>query len=243
MSHLYNLYTHAEKGQWGFTAVIDGAVHTAFVDARDGAVTTATVQPMMLAPRLAALLRSGYRRDPQPQYLARSVEDGRDVGRFQLRHPDLGDGLSGELILFAAVPPQLEMAEVVDTWRDALDGTDSPDHAARTKWLGHCERLTAYAPAMSHDAHGVLLVAQWARSNNLILVAAKGSLPAMAPKDGRYEWREYLLRWFTAQAIDSAMNQLGWALSDGLVAAAPPTTSTSPDDGDHWIGLANQAAF
>ena len=35
MSYLYNVYSSPKKGQWGFTAVQDGAVRTAFVDGRD----------------------------------------------------------------------------------------------------------------------------------------------------------------------------------------------------------------
>lgn len=148
MSYLYNVYSSPKKGQWGFTAVQDGAVRTAFVDGRDQQVTLETIAPIKLAPTLARLLRSGYRRETHPQYLLQTTSDGMNTGRFVLKHPDLGEGLRGEMVLFAALPPQLQMVQAVDDWEEALRGADSPDQGARSAWLAHCRQASTYVPAM-----------------------------------------------------------------------------------------------
>ena len=243
MSYLYNVYSSPKKGQWGFTAVQDGAVRTAFVDGRDQQVTLETIAPIKLAPTLARLLRSGYRRETHPQYLLQTTTDGMNTGRFVLKHPDLGEGLRGEMVLFAALPPQLQMVQAVDEWEEALRGADSPDHGARAAWLAHCRQASTYAPAMSHDPHGPLIVAQWARQNSLVLIASQGSLPAASPKDARYEWREFLQQWFKPGLIDESLAQLGWPLREAMTASPPAELSTLPEGEDRWLDLTHRAAF
>jgi hypothetical protein len=179
----------------------------------------------------------------QPQYLLQENSGGLKKGRFALRHPDLGEGLRGELVLFAALPPQTQMNDVVSEWESALSSADSPDHAARATWLEHCAAAASYVPAMSHDPHGVLLVAQWARENTLVLITAKGSLPTAAPKDARYEWRDYLRQWFEPDSIENALAHLGWPLREAVATPAPADNSTSPDGDDQWLDLTQKAAF
>lgn len=243
MSYLYNVYRHPKKGQWGFTGAIDGEIRTAFVDGRDQQVTTDLITTIKFAPRLAKLLRSGYTRVSQPHYLLQTTRDGLKTGSFVLRHPELGEDLRGDLVLFAALPPQLAMADVVNEWDSALSDADSPDEQARSAWLEHCAATATYVPAMSHDPHGVLLVAQWARENSLVLIAAKGSLPVASPKDARYAWREFLQHWFEPRSIDTALTQLGWPLRDALSAPVATEQTTLPGGEDRWLDLTQQAAF
>ncbi len=244
MSFLYNLYRHPTKGSWGFSAPHEGKVRTAFVDARNQAATLSVIEPLKLAPTLSLLLRGGYSKVTLPHYLhLQNTADVGVTGTFVTRHPDLGDALGGELVLFAAVPAGADMRGAVTGWEERLSGTDSTNDAAREQWLLHCAAVTCYVPAMSHDPHGVLLLAQWAREAKLITVAARGSLPPAAPQDARHEWRDFLTMWFETSRIDDAFDQLGWPLCEALSGIVPVQTSTLQGGDDPWIDIANQAAF
>lgn len=245
MSYLYSLYQHPTKGSWGFSAPHNGKVRTAFVDARSQAATLSAIEPLKLAPTLSLLLRGGYSKVTLPHYL--HLQNKLDVGvtgTFVTRHPDLGDALDGELVLFAAVPTGTDMTLVTADWKELLSGTDSTNDAARERWLLHCASITCYVPAMSHDPHGVMLLAQWAREEKLITVATRGSLPPASPLDARHAWRDFLTMWFETSRIEDAFDQLGWPLCEALSGIAHVQTTTSQGDGgDPWIDIANQAAF
>lgn len=240
MSYLYNVYAHAQRGQWGFTALTrEGVVKTAFVHARDGTVTLESLDPLKLGPALQKSVRAGFKKEAQPKYLLLSEKDGVQVGAFVTQHPDLGKDLAGERLFFVAVPEQIAMNEVVAAWRERLQECER-EPTGREQWFAHCARATAYVPAMSSDAHTALLVAQWARDNNLMLVS-EGEAPMQGPEHQRHDWRNFLSQ-RGVEDIDSALADLGWPLTEALRAVAP-VESTTPDGEDAWIALAQQVSF
>ncbi len=66
MSYLFNVYSHPQKGQWGFTGVQDGKIMTAFVDGRDQQVTLEAIEPIKMAPKLSRLTNVPRGRNDQP---------------------------------------------------------------------------------------------------------------------------------------------------------------------------------
>ena len=245
MSALYQVHRHPALGQWGFSGIEDGQILTAFIDPRDQQLTRGAIAPLQLAAALARLQRAGFQRAAQAHYLQQAGPD-LQTGRFVLRHPELGADLAGELVLFAVCTDALDMTEVAAQWEAALADADSPDHRARAAWLAHCARARTYVPAMSHDAHGVLLVAQWARDHALVLLPSKGSIPAEAPHRGRDDWHAFLQPWFAPAAINTAMTQLGWSsevVAPAVLPAVATDISTLPAGEDRWLDLARRAAF
>lgn len=238
MSHVYTVYSHSKEGDWGFSALTGaGKVKTAFIAQETRAVTVKDLEPLMVAPAIQKLLRKGYTKVQKPKYLHVQLE----TGEFVDKHPDLGQHLGFGCVLFAGAPAQTDMNALVDEWADQLDGT-SDASALRDAWLRHCRTVTTYVPAVDNgDVYAALLVAQWARDNNLVLMASKGTLPLKSPKTQRYEWREFLQEWFNRNCIDRALTELGWPLA-GALCAPEATPSTKPDDAG-WLAVAQQAAF
>lgn len=240
MSYLYNVYAHAQRGQWGFTALTrEGDVKTAFVHASDRTVTLDSLDPLKLGPALQKNVRAGFKKEAQPKYLLMSEKDGVQVGQFVTQHPDLGEDLAGERLFFVAVPEQIAMNEVAAAWRERLQQCERAPRG-REQWLAHCARATAYVPAMTSDAHAALLVAQWARDNNLMFVS-EAAAPMQGPQQQRHDWRNFLSQ-RGVEDIDGALAELGWPLTEALQVAAP-MEPTTPDGQDAWIALAQQVSF
>jgi hypothetical protein len=239
MSYLYNVYAHAQRGRWGFTALTrEGDVKTAFVHG-DGTVTLESLDPLKLGSALQKNVRAGFKKEAQPKYLLLSAKDGVRVGQFVTQHPDLGADLDGERLFFVAVPEQIAMNEVVAAWSERLQECERAPRC-REQWLAHCAKATAYVPAMTSDAHAALLVAQWARDNNLMLVS-EGEAPMQGPEQQRHDWRNFLSQ-RGVEDIDTALADLGWPLTEALH-AVPPVESTTPGGEDAWIALAQQVSF
>lgn len=242
MSYLYNVYAHFQKGQWGFTAQSSqGEVRTAAID-KDGRVTLGKVDPIKLAPALQQRLRAGYQKVSQPKYLHLVEIDGVQCGEFVVQHPDLGSSLEGELIFFIAAPQGADMAAVAASWRDRLEEQDG-NGLSRDRWLAHCGHSTAYVPVKAGDVHAALVAAQWAREHNLVLVSSAGELPQKGPAEQRHDWRNFLTAWFPQNAIERALSDLGWPLSDAFGRVEAVQTSTTPAAQDGWLALAQQASF
>lgn len=242
MSHLYNVYAHPQKGQWGFSSLgSKGEVRTAAVD-KDGRVSLGKVDPIKLAPALQQRLRLGYQKVTQPKYLYLEENEGVQRGEFVVQHPELGFKLEGELAFFLAVPQDTDMAAVAASWRDRLEDQDGSGRV-RDRWLVHCARAIAYVPIMTVDVHAALVAAQWGRENNLVLVSNAGELPFKRPSEQRHDWRNALSTWFHQDAITRALADLGWALSDAIGSVEPVQTPTTPAAQEGWIALAQQASF
>lgn len=242
MSILYNVYTHPVRGQWGFSTVTsENAVHTASVDP-DGNVTRGKLDPLKVAPVLQKHLRGGYQKSAQGKYLHLTVRDGREHGEFVTQHPDLGRALEGERVFFVAVPEGIAATEVTAVWTDRLESCSGKGRT-RDAWLKHCQQVTAYLPAMSQDAHAALLVAEWGRENDLMLVCEGAEVPPSPPSRQRHEWRAFLRRWFTESKVDDALAELGWPLNEALAAASTAPGKTTTPAGDEWTSLAQQASF
>lgn len=242
MSYLYNVYAHCQKGQWGFTAQSEqGEVRTAAID-KDGRVTLGKLDPIRLAPALQQRLRAGYQKVSHPKYLQLVERDGVQCGEFVAQHPDLGPNLEGELVFFIAVPPGADMPSVAASWRDRLEEQEG-NGLTRDRWLALCGRASAYVPVKAGDVHAALLVAQWAKENNLVLVSSAGELPLKGPADQRHDWRNFLTAWFPQNAIERALSDLGWPLSEAIGPVEAVQTSTTPAAQDGWLALAQQASF
>jgi hypothetical protein len=244
MSYVYNVYAHPKSGSWGFTKLTgEGDVKSVFIG-QDGEVTFKPLRPLAVAPAIARLVRSGYKKLTQPQYLFEVHKDGRRFGEFRPTHPDL-EMADGSRMFFAAVPPETDMNAVASEWRKRLDDADGPTTIQRDRWLEHCEGVSAYVPAPSTDAAAALLVAQWASENKQPMVSSAGEMPAAGPMELRHEWRVYLQQWFPSEVIDAAFTQLGWSMSDALAIDVRSITATTSPDGssDSWIAAAAQAAF
>lgn len=243
MSYLYNVYTHPERGQWGFTAITsEKDVKTAFINARDGVVTLGSFNPIKVGPALQKNLRAGYQKVAQAKYLYLSFKDGAQVGEFVAQHPDLGRDLDGDRVFFVAVPEGLAIAEVVESWGARLNECEG-NGKRRDKWLQHCKVVKSYVPVMTGDAHAALLVAHWAKENNLMLVTDKGEIPQSGPSQQRHEWRNFLRDSFDLNDIDAALADLGWPLKEALGTVTPAQPSTTPAEHDEWIALAQQVSF
>jgi len=244
VSNVYNVYAHA-RGQWGFTDTCDdGRVQTAFIDARDARVTLAAVDPIKVAPLLQRKLREGYQKVAQPKYLhlKPDPQGGGQTGMFVVQHPDLGLDFQGARIYFVAVPKGMQMHDVVHAWAQKLEACESEPTGIES-WLHHCSGCTTYVPAFSDDVHAALLLAQWARQNNLVLVAQRPNVPDSTPEKQPYAWREYLAHWFTLNDIDRALDGLGWSLRDAITCGPAATEPTGPVSEGEWKALAQQAAF
>lgn len=240
MSYLYSIYLHPQKGSWGFTDVIEGAVHTAAI-APDGAVTRAKVEPLKLGPELQRRIRGGYARVAQAKYLHEINTEGGARGEFVTQHPDLGADLQGDCLLFVAIVPSIDMRGAVEEWTRRMDVL--ADSHARDRWLEHCAAVTAYVPAMSIDPGSVLVVAQWAHDHNLVLVANAGTAPRGAPSAERHNWRAYLSEWFALPQIDQALADLGWPLSEGLNLPKAAETTQTTAGAPTWMESAQQISF
>ncbi len=242
MSYLYNVYTHPQKGQWGFTPLTpQGEVRTATVD-NDGRASLGKVDPIKLAPALQQRLRAGFQKLQQPRYLYLVEKDGVLHGEFVVQHPDLGSKLEGDLLFFVAVPQGADMKAVAAQWRDRLEDQDGNGYA-RERWLQLCAAATAYVPVKTVDAHAALVAAQWAKENNLVLVSSAGELPQKAPAEARHDWRQFLGSWFAQSAVDRALADLGWPLHEAIASVEPAQTSTTPEAQEGWLALAQQVSF
>lgn len=244
MSHLYVIYAHPQRGQWGFTPTPSGGkVRTAFIEARDGRATLESLDPLKLGPAIQKHVRGGYVKVAQPKYLYLGDKNGVQVGEFVSKHPDLGARLSGDRVYFVAVPDRTDMKAQVAEWRHRLDGCD--DVPGRDAWLSHCETVTAYVPVMSTDASVALLVAEWAKRQNLAIVSeSQERFPMAAPSAQRHEWRSFLNQWFELRDLDESLKDLGWPLSEVIELLAPaPETTTPAEDGGDWLAQAQQVSF
>lgn len=242
MSYLYNVYTHPEKGQWGFTPLTtNGEVRTAAVT-KDGRATLGKVDPIKLAPALQQRLRAGFQKVSQPKYLYLVDKNGALSGEFVVQHPDLGTNLGGDLVFFIAVPQGADMKAVTATWRDRLEEQDGDGHS-RDRWLELCAHATAYVPVKTGDVHAVLVAAQWAKENKLVLVSSAGVLPQKGPAEQRHDWRGFLASWFEQGDVDRALTDLGWPLAEAMSPVESVQTSTTPAAQEGWLALAQQASF
>lgn len=240
MSYVYNVYQHPRTGSWGFTGLTsEGDVKAAYIGC-DQEVERKSMQPLAVAPAIAKLVRSGYKKLSQPQYLFLEERDGRHYGAFRQTHPDLSLE-DCQRVFFATIPPGTSMKAAVSEWRRALNACDGE----RERWYAHCEQAQAYVPVPSTDAAAALVVAQWAIDNKQPMVPAAGELPAGGPKLLRFEWRMFLQQWFTPEVIDAAFTQLGWATGDAIAVELRSANKPTPEGGvdDSWIAAAAQAAF
>jgi len=244
MSHLYVVYTHPQRGQWGFTPTpVAGRVRTAFLDGRDGRATMESLDPLKLGPAIQKHVRGGYAKVTQPKYLYLSERHGVEVGEFVSQHPDLGARLDGDRLFFVALPDRTDMGSLVEEWSKRLDACN--DVPSRDTWLKHCKSATAYIPVMTTDAGAALVVSEWAKQNNLAIVSeADETFPAAAPSAQRHEWRTFLNQWFELRELDTVLADLGWPLSEAIssVALDPATTTPAEESGD-WLAQAQQVSF
>lgn len=242
MSFLYNVYTHPQRGQWGFAALSpSGEVNTAAID-KEGRVTLAKLTPLKLAPALQQRLRAGFQKVTQPKYLHAVEKRGVLQGEFVVEQPDLGSSLHGDLVFFIAVPQGADMEEVVAGWRERLDDQDG-NGLARDEWLQLCARATAYVPVKTGDVHAALVAGQWAKDNKLVLVSSSGELPEKGPGEQRHEWRSFLAANFPQSDVDRALADLGWPLTDAIGSVEPVQQATTPAAQEGWLTLAQQASF
>ncbi|MDB5861697.1 MAG: hypothetical protein JWQ76_5386 [Ramlibacter sp.] len=243
MNPLYQVFAHPDHGQWGYaTEAIDGEVQTAFIDARDGGVTLRCLAPRWVAPAIQHCLRSGFRRMAQQKYLELRPCGPRTVGAFVSTHPDLGGDLAGALLYFAVVPARVDMQDVAGQWQQALATTTPID--GRAAWLAHCARASAYAPATSGDAAAALLLAQWARDHDWILLPASvAALPGGKPRERASAWRACLGRCFDAGALENAFAELGWPSRASVGQPMPFNINPDPADPAAWLSIAQQVCF
>jgi hypothetical protein len=243
MSTAYCVYSHSKGGYWGFIPPeADGATEVASISPK-GVTAVTTVSAVRLAAVIQDKVRQGYTRLSQPKYLSTRVEAGVLIGEFVSAHPDLlTQQLQGTQLFFVALPRSIDVVATVDGWCRTLDG--APGNAIdRGAWLKHCFRVTTYLPALSCDPTGVLVVADWARSSGLPLVAVDPqALPAGRPADARHEWRSYLLNWCEERTVNEALEFLGWPLSDFLQGRAATEKTTTAHAGD-WLVAAQQFTF
>lgn len=242
MSHLFNVYSHAQGACWGFTAEpVAGKVLTAFIDPRNNQVSMESLDPVRLAPAITKMVRSGYKKETNPKYLM-TPPGATGQGQFVTQHPDLGAALDGERLFFVAKPSGINMDILVEDWQYRLAQCKSA--AGRHDWLAHCRAATHYVPAMSTDAPATLLVAHWAKENNLAMVLEKeGDFPTKGPDEQRHSWRQYLSGSFSDDDLVEAFEDLHWPLHQALVVPTSTTTSAPVAANAHWLSLAQQASF
>jgi hypothetical protein len=242
MSDLYTVYTHPQKGHWGFTPVAsDGEVRTAAVD-QQGRVSVGSLAAMKLGPVLQQRLRAGYEKLGQPKYLSLKPAEGVLEGGFVSQHPELAADLDGELLFIVVVPPGADMTQVVAAWRDRLESVGG-DLRVREQWLLLCSRATAYVPVKTGDVHAALLAAQWARRDRLVLVSNIGGLPLQGPAEQGDDWRNALAAWFRQAHIDRALVDLGWAPKHASRPVDLQPAAHAPAESNEWLALAQKAAF
>jgi hypothetical protein len=243
MSVVYNVYTHPTQGAWGFSALnAHGLVSTAFIDPSTGLVSVKDLEPLKVAPAIQRLVRKGFTKVVHGKYLHVVARDGARFGEFVVKHPDLGEHLGVECVMFAGVPSETDMAVMASEWSSRLAEASGGDLGRRT-WLEHVAAVSTYVPVFaSGDAHAALLVAQWARENNLVLMANKGTLPIGAPQERRYEWRTFLREWFDPAGVDRAFAELDWPLAGALSVEPEAQASDKPNDAG-LLAIAQQAAF
>jgi hypothetical protein len=242
MSDLYTVYTHPQKGHWGFTPVAsDGEVRTAAVD-QEGRVSLGSLAAIKLAAVLQQRLRAGYEKVGQPKYLSLKPGGGVLEGGFVSQHPELAADLDGELLFFVVVPPGADMTQVVAAWRDRIEGLGG-DVRVWEQWLLLCSRATAYVPVNTGDVHAALLAAQWARQDKLVLVSNIGELPLQGPAEQGDGWRNTLAARFRRNDIDRALADLGWAPKEGAGTVDVQQAAHAPAESNEWLALAQKAAF
>ncbi len=243
MSQVYTVYAHPTEGAWGFSGLTpSGSVSTAYIEAATHAVLVKDIEPLKVAPAIQKLLRKGFTKVAQAKYLYARASDGACRGEFVSKHPDLGQQLGVECLMFAGVPTQVDMRELARDFELRLADASGGDHQ-RQVWLQHVSSVSTYMPVFNNgDAHAALLVAQWAREECLVLMTNKGSLPFGSAKEQRYEWRNFLQEWFDRTCIDRAFSELGWPLAGALCVAREANSSTDPDAGG-WLAMAQQVAF
>lgn len=243
MSQIYSVYEHPTRGQWGHTALSpEGAVHTAELQA-DGSLVRASLNPLKLGPQLQQRMRAGYRKVAQAKYLL--VTHGGERGQFCAHHPDLAMVLSDaqQLLYYMCVPQGTDMQQLADAWRNRLVEGKGNCHDQET-WLAVVAQAQAYVPVPVGDAYVALLVGQWAREHAALVVSRVSDPPALAPADSRHAWREFLNETVPLRAVDQALADLGWPLSEAFAAIAPKVeTTTAPGEADEWLVLAQQASF
>lgn len=241
MSHIYNVYEHPQKGQWGFTPIAsDGEVKTALIR-QDGRLTRASIQPIKLGPLMQQHMRGGFRKLTHAKYL--NVTEGGARGEFVSQHPDLNSPTAGQLLFFVAVPQGADMQQLASAWRDRLLDARAGNRTW-DQWLDRCALVTTYVPVMEGDPHIALLVGQWARENNLVLVNKVSEVPPRGPQESRYAWRDYLSSTVPVKDVDRALAELGWPLNEAVTTPVVAATEAKPLDGDDaWIALSQQASF
>ncbi|MEJ8838128.1 hypothetical protein [Ramlibacter sp. AN1133] len=241
MSPLYTVYTHALLGHWGFAALVpDGQVRTAAIDPA-GRASLGTIEPMKLAPLLQGQLRAGYRKGA-PRYLQLSGSEPDLKGAFVSQHPELDAGAHGELLFFVAVPQGMDMIRLAEGWRERLQGMPGGGRG-RDEWLRHCGQSAHYLALKGGDVRAALLVAEWARNNQLVLVSSAGELPVGPPDAQRHDWRNALAQWFQGREIEQALADFGWLPDPTLAPIDPAPAATAPSDAGEWLALARQASF
>lgn len=227
MSSTYNVYQHVQRGHWGYAVHSSGNGASTAAITPEGLLTAKTISKVALAAAIQDRVKQGYVKVAHARYLRTYVEQGCLRGEFVTRHPDLMvEQLAGDLLFFVALPAGVDMPEVVQGWREQLDGTPG-DGAARAAWLQHATRATGYVPAvMGGSPCEVLVLAEWARSRRLALVSAmRIEVPTGAPSAQRYEWRAYLTTWWSQTTVVEALAALDWPLHEVLhtpVAAVAP---------------------
>jgi hypothetical protein len=243
MSRSFVVYRHPVRGCWGYALPGDGPAETAAINA-EGKLTLATEGRVTLAARIQEKVRQGYAQQAQAKYLASRVDGGVLKGDFVSSHPDLvTDHLAGEQLFFVALRTGLDLPEVAEQLRQKLDGTPGRGQE-RNGWLTHVGRVTTYLPVLNaQQPCEALAVAEWARNNNMALVAAvQKALPDGLPSQRRHPWRAYLANWWGAPDINEAFSAMRWPLHEALAATPPSATSTTEADAD-WFTNAQHFAF
>ena len=241
MSHLYTVFTHARQGQWGFAAPApQGQVRTVAIDPT-GRASLGAIEPIWLAPLVQQRLRAGYKKGGS-RYLSLNETAGVLMGEFVSQHPELAAGEGAELLFFIAVPPGADMGQAAEEWRQRLEEMPGGGRG-REAWLRLCSQATAYVPVRSDDVRVVLLAAQWAGDNKLVLVSGAGELPLNGPREQRHEWRDWLAGRFQPRDLDQALIDFGWSPDQATAAVDPVHPSTAPTEPGEWLALALQASF
>lgn len=245
MQMAFDVYKHPTKGYWGVSTRPDVTVAEI---KPDGSLKLSKIDPVRFAAELAKRVRLGYTRMSRAKYLHQQVgADGEVRARFTDTHPDL-DGGEEALVLFTPRLAESDTSEQsLAVLGEQLNQVTALGPAA-DKWLQRLRTSQQYLAANSAHPAFVLVLAQWAMTQQRVVIATHGVLPQDAPALAPLQWEEFLKAWFQTEDIRVALNDLGWSLRDRLIAAPAASSQTNDnnqttDDAQGLIAVAHQSAF
>jgi len=241
MITIFDVYVHPQRGQWG-TSVQPGQALSAEIK-EDGILKLERIDPIRFSAELSKRIRMGYTKIAKPKYLHQFKNDSnQSCGLFSETHPDL-KVMGHSLIMFATKPHSLDLPALLAVWEERLQSVTGVIDLG-PKWLDHIRDSGQYLTAFTDHPAMSLLLAQWAIENRSILLTTEREPPVESPSQKPLLWKKFLMHWFEEKKIQTALNQLGWSLSELLNSKfeIPQISSASPDV-DGWNSASQMAAF